>query len=65
MLQSEKANLLHLVGSLLQNNLGNRITVELTNGVCTTLDALVPAVPDQEAVAAPGLQPPAMPGVAP
>lgn len=42
MTPAEKQALLHQLASLLQDNLGNRITHVLINGLCTTLDAIVP-----------------------
>lgn len=48
MTQEQKQAFLHQLAALLQDNLGNRITHVLINGLCTTLDAMTPAVPAPE-----------------
>lgn len=44
----DKQAMLHQLASLLQDNLGNRITHTLINGVCTTLDAMTPVAPSPD-----------------
>lgn len=45
MTPAEKQAVLHQLASLLQDNMGNRITPVLINGLCTTLDAIVQPSP--------------------
>lgn len=45
MTHEEKQAFLHQLAALMQDNLGNRITHVLINGLCTTLDAVIPAQP--------------------
>lgn len=42
----EKRHFIHQVAAMLQNNHGNRLTCEITNGVLSQLDSAIQVDPD-------------------
>lgn len=48
----EKRHFIHQVAAMLQNNHGNRLTSEITNGVLSQLDAVIAVDPPAETEAA-------------
>lgn len=60
----EKNHFIHQVAAMLQNNHGNRLTCEITNGVLSQLDAAIQVDPDPPKAAGTLAELPQAPAVA-